>query len=215
MRKSILGIIMLSFFLAAGCTHEVKLKQNISPTGAFMQDKLPLNVYLVIDDSVQKLRESVRPSGVTAAFDTFNFDVGKSLTPVLTQAVESAFTTVKVSDVVPSREGMRAANMHGIVIIKKASSDIDIEFQPGLMTQLAIAQYTLALNVAFLDRDGKTIFSSIAKNFDRSSKNVGMFSGGEKELGEAVDKTVQGVSGKVAETLLNSGPMIKYSQKIP
>ena len=103
--------------------------------------------------------------------------------------------------------------MHGVVIIKKASSDIQIEFEPGVLTQVATAQYTLALSVAFLDREGNTIFSSTAKNFDRSSKNVGLLSRGEKELGEAVDKTVQGVAGKVTETLLNSSQMIKYAEK--
>ncbi|MBF0247039.1 MAG: hypothetical protein HQL36_03045 [Alphaproteobacteria bacterium] len=90
--------------LLAGCMMNA-IHPSVQPTTALIGQQIPKKVALVLTDDFRNYVYRGQPSSLTAALQTYDFNLGTSLSTALEDSLPKAFVHVEVMDTAPGDPG--------------------------------------------------------------------------------------------------------------
>jgi len=204
---------MATLSVLAGCLASVDVGRQVALPPIPKPEMLPVPIALYLEETLKTHVETSRLSTPHGARKTYEFKVGEALAPALAAQMRSIFTRVDDSQVLPTQQSLRDANLAGVMWIGLKHTAIDIHFVPDLLGSEAKTSYQIALEVAFQDNTGNEIFRRRVTGVGTSSRRTSGFD--DSAFVPGIDLAIQSVLERLSEAIISAPLLGEVARRTP
>ena len=194
----------------AGCFHVETIRTSIAPT-ATKTKKYLAKIAVHFSAPLEQRVEVKKPVTTYGNKHTYNYIMGPSLRAALIRSVESAYSNVSFSKIIPS-----IGEFERIVSFDLQGSRIIVEFIPGFLRQEAKAIAVIDVAMDVIDGSSlKTIRRLNLQGSVTSIKDASDYAHGSKLFTSAMEDAIQQLAEKAFQLLISGAAESRWRAKRP
>ena len=202
--KSAAGL--MAFVLVAGCTHNIQLNPNISPSANIARPvDLRVGVYIPVDVSRFVIDDR-------SDLDKYIFEIGASLESIITKSSNRVFSHVSILDAQPTGEviGERALDL--VMIPRVTAAMVTLNKEEGPFQDDARGNTAITVELMFYDADMIQYTTVLASGIGIASERIGFFSRGQREYAASVEDAIVNLSNDMVRQMYGNYDIRKKAE---
>ena len=188
--------------LISGCTHNVALNPNITPT-ASVGRAVDLRVGLYVPDDV---RGYVISDTEGSSLDKYVFPVGESLDSIIQKAAARVFSRVSTLATHPTEATIQDQGLDLAIVPKVLEARVTLGTEEGAFQDEAVGTTTISVDLTVFNDEMIILTSVVANGVGNASERKGLFSdsifgGAQKEYAVSVEDALRSLSNDLVRQL--------------
>jgi len=209
-RRLLRAAAWLALAATVGCgTARIQVGATVHPPEGGRSAALPLAAVLYIEEELRGYSEVASPTTLHGMNQTYQFDVGAALAPVLETALRGAFADLEVRKTKPAAADLRKNGRAGVLTVGLNSSVLDLQFEPKFVGVNARTNYLIDLTVRFEDTAGATVFQGKARGSGFSTVHLAETKG--QAFVPGIDLALQEAVDRLTDTVLHSAALRDFA----
>ena len=202
MNKAVV-VVSLAVVVLSGCTY--KATTNINPATSIYSnysDKVPGKYALYVDS--EKMADTFKVSGYACSAHKYPVDARHAFSVSVERTLENIVEGLEVVPVPIDREGLRAREFTGMILVEARDLEIDLIVIPGFWTAEMKADAEITASIQVDGPDGRLLGTSVEGEDDYTTDAGAGCSGGGVAIGKAIEKAIKETLERLGERLSNA-----------
>jgi hypothetical protein len=209
--RNIFILLTIWVLIFTGCFHVEAIRTTIAPAGT-KDKKYPAKMAVHFSPQLRQLVEIKNPDTSYGNKHTYYYIMGPSLQAALIKSVESAYSNVSLSDILPSM-----GEYARIISFDLESSKVIVEFVPGYLSQEAKATAVVGVMMEVIDGSSlKTIRRVKWQGSVTSTRDASGFNAyASKHFASAMEDAIEQLAEKASKLLISGAAESRWRAKRP
>lgn len=199
--------------LLSGCTHNVALNPNITPT-ASVGRAVDLRVGLYVPDEV---RGYVISDTEGSSLDKYVFPVGESLDQIIHRSAARVFTHVASLVADPTSEVLEERNLDLAIVPRILEARVTLGTSEGAFQDEAVGTTTISVELSVYDEEMIRLTTVVGNGVGNASERKGLFTdsifgGAQKEYAVSVEDALRSLGNDMVRQMYSNYDIRKRAE---
>ena len=209
--RNIFVLLTIWALIFTGCYHVEAIRTTIAPADT-KDKKYSAKIAVHFSPQLRQLVEIKNPDTIYGYKHTYYYIMGPSLQAALIKSVESAYSNVSLSDILPSM-----GEFARIISFDLEKSNVIVEFVPGYLSQEAKATAVVSVLMEVIDGSSlKTIRRVKWQGSVTSTRDASGFNAyASKHFAAAMEDAIEQLAEKGSKLLISGAAESRWGAKKP